>query len=857
MENQNNTNFQLNLRPRESYRVIIESKNEFSFSTFKMVYEKSNNEYLKIKNELKLFNTPASLTAKHTNIPNNIIAYTGNRGSGKTSALVSFLKSIETDKDCYQLPLMDPSAFEPSDSILTLVLACMYKVFEDLINEKSQARKTTKDSNAEQEDLEMKFQTSLRDLQSLYLRKGKSLGDPRDSENPYDTLSRLSSTFSITTNFKFLISSFLTFLNSHKNKKYKYLIIPIDDLDLNLQHSIELSEDIRKHLITPNAIVFVAIKTDQLTNALEEEYTKRLDSLFKNERSKSNKLSEEVENMSDHYVEKLFPASRNVRMPKINSREWLKENHIKLSIDGSEISGVTPDKNVETKLLEFISKKTRIIFLPKKERIHPIIPETIRELTNFLSFIQDLPDHRPNDSLLLFQDYFISKFPKYYLNHKNEIIIQEFFKVGFEFRLKFLLLKIEELFPTEFLHIKNESESDKNTYREFFALINSKNLATKIHLGDILFCLNTIESLELSDETMKKCFIIRTIINISIQRAVISENSSSLLEIIGTSIWNPKGSYLNQPKNGIFRTDYSELRKSKTPIDLRENYIKSKDQSAQILSALLTVGLDNRFQRNTNENSINSNLSNSGVKNITFDITLPFIWSYYQDIELNIDNESKRKNVLLSRFQNEYIGTIKQNALIFQIEIWNEILTKSLRTFAEIVKSETILRIRKDSTIFDEINLTYTSWSRILKNLKFNFEDNDLSELFLNIPFIKLITNEELTKSIASSIPVVSLFNEIKNNYIATNPIDKINEELLFEWYEKIEKLQLSKNSSLIRRTLAEFRNLFSNFFTISEKKLLMEFRSLRSDNLIDHLNICLNIIDNISTNLQSDDETE
>lgn len=63
-------------------------------------------------NEIAKANEKLSESKEFDNCVNNIIAFTGERGQGKSSAMMSFVNSIKDDERFKQLNIIDPSTFE-------------------------------------------------------------------------------------------------------------------------------------------------------------------------------------------------------------------------------------------------------------------------------------------------------------------------------------------------------------------------------------------------------------------------------------------------------------------------------------------------------------------------------------------------------------------------------------------------------------------------------------------------------------------------------------------------------------------------------------------------------------------------
>ena len=117
-------------------------------------------------------------------------------------------------------------------------------------------------------NLRISFQEVKSDLK--FIEKEKYLDDSELEE-----LAELASGINLRDSVRKSIKNLLNFFNK------KFIILPIDDIDLNTRQAYTMAEQIRKYLIMPEVMIFIACKIDQLFNAVSlvniKEYTPLLD----------------------------------------------------------------------------------------------------------------------------------------------------------------------------------------------------------------------------------------------------------------------------------------------------------------------------------------------------------------------------------------------------------------------------------------------------------------------------------------------------------------------------------------------------------------------------------------------------
>ncbi|MCX6307198.1 MAG: hypothetical protein NT040_19710 [Bacteroidetes bacterium] len=335
-------------------------------------------------------------------VRNNIIIFTGDRGSGKTSAMVSFGKYLEekpkTENKYKLLDIVDPSYFKNNESILLNVVTIMFRMA------KKRNEELRKDASLEQHN--PGFTDLLRKFDKVFTAV-KKMDEIIPQENSLEYLNELSGSTDLNPSIRDLVKSFLKFFEGG----HDYLVLMIDDLDMNVSYAATMLEQIRKFLIQDNIIILFATNIDQLQFEMKEYYSKYYVKI--NESSQqSTSINVDVEDMATKYLLKLFPPLQRIHISDAASKLIETDLSILSGInDKIEIKG-----NLQRVVLNLIWMKTRLIFIPEEYQLHPIIPTNLRALNQFIQVLIDM-----DDILVEFTSQDTSKsgqeYPKFFINN--------------------------------------------------------------------------------------------------------------------------------------------------------------------------------------------------------------------------------------------------------------------------------------------------------------------------------------------------------------------------------------------------------------------------------------------------------
>lgn len=308
---------------------------------------------------------------------NNIILFTGQRGSGKTSTILSFgnyLEHNEVNKKKFKcLPLIDPSYFDNNNNILKSVLSMMFKMAKCMLKCSSEKRE----------------KQNINELWQCFDKVYQIIGDIEGhgkQDYSLETLNELGESSDLQEAMQILVNKFIKISPC----EYDYLVLLIDDLDMNVSYAAQMLEQMRKFLMLDKLIILMAANLDQLQNEMRESYS----SAFKHTLNDNNQtLAVDVEDLATRYLLKVFPASRRIHLHNAANNLVQTKLHI---IDSSDKDANNNYSQYDGKILQkvvltLIWERTRLLFVPKSEDLlHPIIPTNLRDLSQFINFLLDM-----------------------------------------------------------------------------------------------------------------------------------------------------------------------------------------------------------------------------------------------------------------------------------------------------------------------------------------------------------------------------------------------------------------------------------------------------------------------------------
>ncbi len=265
----------------------------------------------------------------------NIITFAGKRGSGKTSAMLSFMDSLKHyygyrkthDNDLFYLfksvenPLftcldcIDGSLLEHGEDIFKVVLAQIYQKFMDL-DEVGGIIKG--------EDFVLKKRELLKKLEEIY----GTVCDIENMENSQkvsleshmSSLQSLSSSQKVKKDFEELIDKFTSLMKYERRgmmevSRQHYVVIAIDDIDLNIDHGFSMVEKIHRYCMVENVIVLLSIDIEQMLSIVSRSFYEvlpKVDKLL----CEGKKM---VHELATDYLGKVMPVNYRIYVPNLSN----------------------------------------------------------------------------------------------------------------------------------------------------------------------------------------------------------------------------------------------------------------------------------------------------------------------------------------------------------------------------------------------------------------------------------------------------------------------------------------------------------------------------------------------------------
>lgn len=342
----------------------------------------------------------------------NRIAFLGDRGQGKTSVMRSFIHAIEQRNqtlfgnklnsfDIITLDVVDPSMFEDCSNVLDVILGQILGKIRQSNNR-----------DIDQTDINELLQK----FNSLYTQiriiKDKNILNKNIGiyDGSIETLLTISEITNFRENLSMLISEFLDIITKKQNDSF--LVIPIDDIDIDITNCYETVETIRKYLNIPRVIVVLAAKLEQLHEGVRMENLKQLNELSKVD---SAHVYEDVYNMTTKYLLKLLPQNRRIHLPEVVNTISSLQYDIDVSIEDNEESQTLPIGSLFSKL---VYDKTGILLLNNFQVYNYLINSNLRDIVDLYACLyeMELPKKGSTNSTYTYLDN-LEKFKDYFLNN--------------------------------------------------------------------------------------------------------------------------------------------------------------------------------------------------------------------------------------------------------------------------------------------------------------------------------------------------------------------------------------------------------------------------------------------------------
>ncbi|MGN0220770.1 MAG: hypothetical protein ACI4BA_01415 [Prevotella sp.] len=326
-------------------------------------------------------------TDRNIDSANNVFTFVGERGSGKTSCMSSVSRLLTGNrlKDFIAYPqlgntrfetidIIDPSYFDERHNIVAMVIAKLYKSF----SQKEDANSHEKCNFDVHRDLVAAFAQAQKSMRCLL----KDNLEDEGADDDIESLADLSMAVDLRNDINRLVELYMKFVK----KEDGILLLSIDDIDLNIDEADTMTEQIRKYLVSPNIVILLAAKLDQLATIKNLHYSEKYRYLIDSKRIDYDT----VEEMTGQYLVKFAPEDQRVYMP---AADFYMESGIE--IEGDNVCGTC----VKQAIPELIFSRTRYLFYNSKHEASCIVPRNLRKMCQLAAMVWPLARYRDGDGL--------------------------------------------------------------------------------------------------------------------------------------------------------------------------------------------------------------------------------------------------------------------------------------------------------------------------------------------------------------------------------------------------------------------------------------------------------------------------
>lgn len=586
----------------EEFTPKIEGVEDFPTSYFKDIYK-------------KVFPVVEQITLeKSSEELNNIIAFIGDRGSGKTSCMRSvanvlinqrcklveekYLSAKANEYVYLTIDLIDPSFFEEKTNILEITIAKMFTTFRNYVKENDQDCYDAERVECKRQLIEA-FQQVKEDIDQLCSdTQGESL----------DTLVNKAAALNLRDSLSNLVHKYLAYFRQPEGT----LILMVDDLDLHTSFAYQMVEQIRKYLMLPNVLICMAVKLEQLKYIIKKHFAYEFQIL-----NQKGSMDDLLEAMSERYLEKLIPHERRFYLPDLEVNFY---RSLVIHRDANDKDG-TLYNSIREAVLTLIFKKTRFLFYNTKGKTSYIVPRNLRELRTIISLLFNMQNYwdgdvQPEYNKQLFLKYFFETWVPNNLSKENQIIIQMLKDSEVVSRNKVLV---------NFLALQlrlNEKNIDVNKfYDEISDILNDQNKPYNVSISDVQMLLEELEIQCIANsDNLKLIFAIKTLYSMWLYQyydeltATIEIDKTSLPEVLKSEfmsdVSNYKkligGNFINSNKNNIIPPDIKSNSRAVRVIDGSIlNVLLSELNKVQSKQSEISVTLKEEDGENTYKINVN------------------------------------------------------------------------------------------------------------------------------------------------------------------------------------------------------------------------------------------------------------
>ncbi len=337
----------------------------------------------------------------------NIVTFIGDRGSGKTTAINEFCGLLrmyhklredasyepvfserEENYRFYVLRPVDASVLGDEEDLIEVILASMYQEFRRA----QDGRKAQSYGEPQVREIQKAFDETYKDYKNLGRHDEQNIL----GESTLVKLRSISNSMKTRGAIGELTEKLLNFLNGEEHGRKAcnaeaYLVVVIDDLDMNPKSGLKMLEELQKFLQNRRIIILAAIKYEQMVLLSQRHFMDCLMPKYGSEFVEVyQKFEKKANGLSSDYLLKVLPLSNRIYLP--GQEQLYKEARVDYERGTAASSDeIKSQWNIKQFVLMRTAEKTGIYYDAKGVKKHFCIPDTVRQLVSYNSFLNALP----------------------------------------------------------------------------------------------------------------------------------------------------------------------------------------------------------------------------------------------------------------------------------------------------------------------------------------------------------------------------------------------------------------------------------------------------------------------------------
>lgn len=347
----------------------------------------------------------------------NVIAFTGRRGTGKTSTMLTFVDKLAAgiidfsagelkNTRFYPIPYIDASMLEKNEDIFEIVLSKMLleinKISVLAINHGSTQN-------------EARINEIKEDIVKVY-NQYASLKKPTtfDSASSYSTMEKMAERHDICSKIVELVKNYIDCMNLCVSNQYEnrysngYLVICIDDIDMSQKNHMDVMQAIYQYLMIPRIIVMITSNFSMLSASIEQKFHSKVYVSAIQAQAALNLAKEQTYD----FLRKIIPFDMRISMPSWRKQDYRSLTSIKVDFGNNEnlqilegffhrfkISCLFNEKqrkedcnklSPKVLIMLMIAYRTKAFLDVAGEKLHFMEPDSLRNLNDLFYFLYNM-----------------------------------------------------------------------------------------------------------------------------------------------------------------------------------------------------------------------------------------------------------------------------------------------------------------------------------------------------------------------------------------------------------------------------------------------------------------------------------